>query len=301
MKKFQKLLGGLCLIGSLLAVHPISSADFSVMHKISEKVQRNPKGAALAGALLLGMAAYTWSVSKEGSTLRAAQEYLLKRSELRERQVTSAVSLAFAYAAHHHCKSKPVSAIAGLLSLGLLYLAYKDISLVKDARKSIEHYLDTLCFGGSCWENAYQENLLMPDSPYIQHVSFCANSDISIWNQRESFDSRLKKDENLKSRMKECARELLKTKNFNFEWVESLVNGCSDKNKLMQLADYNEWIVPIIALTIITDGSSCNEFSYNRYDDAKEDVPSRCTKEMRKRFECLFKQEGAKIKNAKRT
>ena len=103
MKKFQKLLG-LCLIGSLLAVHPIFGADRSVMHKISEMVQRNPKGAVLlAGALLLG-------------------KYLLNTPELRVRKGATAASLALAYAAHRYYKSKPVSAIAGLASLISLYL-----------------------------------------------------------------------------------------------------------------------------------------------------------------------------------
>ncbi len=154
----QKLLG-LFLVSSLLAVHPICSADWPVVQKLREKMPNNSQKAALGRALLLGVLAYKCSASEEGSTLptlQALKEYALGASELKFRKGATAASLALLYAAHRYYKSKPVSAVAALASLIPLYSAYKDIPLVRDvllakAGKEVEdkyiiEYMDSLCF-----------------------------------------------------------------------------------------------------------------------------------------------------------
>ena len=258
MKRVQKLLG-LCLIGSLLAVHPISSADFSVMHKISEKVQRNQKVAALAGALLLGMVAYTWSVSKEGSTLRAAQEYLLKRSELRERQVTSAVSLALAYAAHRYCKSKPVSAVATLLSLMPIYSLYKDISLVKDVQLAregkevpddrVKGYMNSFCFDRVSTYGGCRQSI-----PGAMGIAFKKDNLLQILQRclksQEEFFKIYRQHEDCRNQLRRLARELLKEKGF----IEREFKQCKESSR--SDGEYHEqWIVRFAMLEKIINGN----------------------------------------------
>ncbi len=233
MKKFQKLLG-LCLIGSLLAVHPISSVERSLVQRISEKVQKNPQGAALAGALLLGIAAYTWNTSAEGSTLRALPKYLLNTPELRVRKGASAASLALAYAAHRYSKSKPVSAIAGLVLLISLYSVCKDISLVKDVQlakagkevsdEHIKRYMDSLCFNRKMSQGFVEE----PGSAIsYSEFDFEDNSCFTFDQKKlqDKFFSVCKENEDYKGQLQRCAQQLLQEKGFvarEFEEFEQL-------------------------------------------------------------------------------
>ncbi len=222
MKRFQKLLG-LCLIGSLLAVHPISGADRSVMHKISEMVQRNPKGAALAGALLLGIAAYTWNASGEGSTLQTLQAlkaYALGTPELKWKKGATAASLALAYAAHRYCKSKPVSALAAVGLLVPLYSLYKELPLVSDVLLAkagkevvdshIEGYLDSLLFNRKM-------NLGFCEESYPGNQSFYFDDcDSYLTNKRllEQFFIYYKREESHKKQLQECAHKVFSARGF---------------------------------------------------------------------------------------
>ncbi len=225
MKKFQKLLG-LFLIGSLLAVHPISGADFSMIVNCN-------LGEGLGELFNLFV---SQSVDGERGNPELSNE-------------------------------------------------------------NIEDYLDRMHWRTRWHPSRFEGDSLKGNS---HKVSFAYNSlsmegpRISLGKQREYFNSRLKEDENLKSRMKECAKKVLAKRGFDFDWM------ICEKNKLMQLKDYNEWIVPIISLTLVTDGSSCNDFSYVVYDNEKKEVQLKCTEEMCRRFKDLFPQDGANIKRAKR-
>ncbi len=256
---------------------PAYSADRLLVRSLAEKVPSSSQRAALAGALLLGLIAYKWSRSEEGSTLQTLQalkEYSLRTPELKWRKRASAASLAIAYAAHCYCKSNPVSAIAAMGSLMPLYSIYKDISLVGDVQSAkagrevgderIKKYMESLCFSHP-WPGGFDQS--HPDTKHSSRDFFHYPPLSPKTKLREEFFNNYRNEN--KAQLQKCAQQLLAEKGFVAQKLIDLKQSWKNRTyyEMKNRTYYETWIVPLLILDRIVNkhGYGFERLDYTQY------------------------------------
>lgn len=215
-------------------------------------------------------------------------EYLFGTPELIASKVTTAGVLALAYGVHHYGKSKPATAAAGVLSLVSLYLAYNDISLVKEAQSirncsvedasddQIVDWMDSLCFNRS-YESCVGLSVVSDGDPNSNVVRIAGNHPIRnlkfkdfdlLKKAKKEFFEKFASEEGSGDRLRGCGETLLRKKGFKrnqFKSYEQYIPLGISKDNVK-----HNYIISLLTLEKIINGFQEKEivdedrfFSYN--------------------------------------